>query len=102
LTINPHSRKAFEDNKSQKKEIQTRTMRAIIDSGFSGINAIELSKILKLNKNKSCGSALSRVKKKHPDLVVYKSRIETGESHGRYYFLPFAERWTKTAEKVVE
>ena len=85
MTINPHSLKAFEDNKSQKKEIEKKTMRAIIQAGESGINAIELSQILKLPKNKSCGSALSRVKGKNPTSIVYRSRTLTGESHGRYY-----------------
>ena len=82
---NYHSLKAFEDNKPQKKEIEKKTMRAIIQAGESGINAIELSQILGLNKNKSCGSAICRVRKKYPNALVYRSRILTGESHGRYY-----------------
>ena len=82
---NYHSLKAFEDNKPQKKEIEKKTMRAIIQAGESGINAIELSQILGLNKNQSCGSALCRVRTKYPNSIVYRSRKLTGESHGRYY-----------------
>jgi hypothetical protein len=92
LTTNYHSLKAFEDNKPDKKQIELRTMKAIIESRYSGINAIELSQILELNKNKSCGSALSRVKKKYPYSIVYRSRKLTGESHGRYYLDTFAPK----------
>ena len=48
----------------------------------AGLTATELSKIWQEPEHRSCGSALSRAKKKYPHILYHKC---VGETHGRYY-----------------
>lgn len=53
----------------------------------AGLTATELSKQWQEPEHRSCGSALSRAKKKYP-YIVYEKQV--GETHGRYYHIKYA------------
>ena len=77
---NYHSHKA-----GKKPSHKAKTYAASLEvwrAKEAGLTATELAKIWKEPEHRSCGSALSRAKKKYPH-IVYEKCI--GETHGRYY-----------------
>jgi hypothetical protein len=64
-----------------------RAAYAVVCAGDRGLTATELSVFWREPEHRSCGSALSRARRKYPDQILY--RKQEGETHGRYYWRRF-------------
>jgi len=72
---------------SHKDKTQAAAL-AVWKAKEAGLTATELSKQWQEPEHRSCGSALSRAKKKYP-YIVYMKVI--GETHGRYYHIKYLD-----------
>ena len=79
---NPHSLGAWRNNRDEHNDKTKAAALAVWRAKEKGLTATELSVLWKEPEHRSCGSALSRAKKKYACIQYVK---QMGESHGRYY-----------------
>ena len=79
---NPHSMGAWDDHRDNHHGKTYAAALAVWRAKEKGLTATELSVLWKEPEHRSCGSALSRAKKKYSYIQYVK---QDGETHGRYY-----------------
>lgn len=88
MSKNDHSLGAWRNNRDEHEDRTKAAALAVWRAKEKGLTSTELSVLWQVPEHRSCGSALSRAKKKYPYILYVK---QNGETHGRYYhsaFLP--------------
>jgi len=89
LSVDYHSRKAWDDNQDSHRDKTKEASLAVWRAKEKGLTATELSALWGEPEHRSCGSALSRARKKYPCIRYAKQK---GETHGRYYHRKYAPK----------
>jgi len=78
-----HSLKAKVDNEESHINKTDTAAKLVHKEGNKGIDAKQMAKLTGWEEHRSCASALSRAKAKHPEILYRK----TDGTHGVYYTL---------------